>query len=94
MTNEVHVLPQTPGRFIVECDAGDATTTTHTVTVPERVLDDIGLPRLDPMHLVEETFAFLLEREPNTAIMQEFDLADVSRFFPGYIAEMRDRLRG
>ena len=93
MTNEVHVLPQTPGRFSVECAAGDATTT-HTVTVPERVLDDIGLPRLDPMHLVEETFAFLLEREPNTAIMREFDLADVSRFFPGYIAEMRDRLRG
>jgi hypothetical protein len=89
---EVHVLPQTPGRFDVQCLVGD-TATRHSVTVPERLLEEIGLPRLDPMHLVEETFAYLLEREPNTAILEEFDLADVARFFPGFVAEMRDRLR-
>ena len=92
MTCEVHVLPLAPGRFDVECRVGDADTR-HVVHVPERVLDEIGLPRLDPLHLVEETFTYLLEREPNTAILDEFDLADVSRFFPGYVAEMRDRLR-
>jgi hypothetical protein len=82
-----------PGAFGVECIEG-TTTTHHTVTVPERVLDDIGLPRLDPLRLVEESFAFLLEREPGTSIMREFALSDISRFFPTYVEEMRTRLSG
>ncbi len=81
-----------PGEFGVECNDGD-TTTHHTVTVPERVLDDIGLPRVDPMRLVEESFAFLLEREPARSIMATFALTDISRFFPEYTEEMRTRLR-
>jgi hypothetical protein len=89
---EVHVLPMTPGEFGVECSDGD-TTTHHTVTVSERVLDDIGLPRLDPLRLVEESFAFLLEREPVTSIMTSFALSDISRFFPEYIEAMRSRLQ-
>ena len=92
MTCEVHVLPQTPGVFHVECQS-DEELTSHFVTVPESLLDHIGLPRLDPLHLVEATFAYLLEREPNTAIRPEMDLGDLARFFPRYVAEMRDRLR-
>lgn len=92
MTTEVHVLPRTPGQFHVQCQVDEAVTS-HIVTVHERLLDDIGLPRLDPLHLVEETFAYLLEREPCSSILEEFDLADIARFFPGYVAEMRDRLR-
>jgi hypothetical protein len=88
---EVHVLPDTPGEFRVACRA-NGTTTQHTVAVPERVLDDIGLPRLDPFRLVEESFAFLLEREPNTSIMASFALSDIGRFFPEYVDEMRSRL--
>ena len=88
----VHVLPMAPGEFGVECTDGD-TTTHHTVTVPERVLDEIDLPRVDPLRLVEESFAFLLEREPATSIMSSFALSDISRFFPEYIEEMRSRLR-
>jgi hypothetical protein len=82
-----------PGEFGVECTEGTSTTH-HTVTVPERVLDDIGLPRLDPLRLVEESFAFLLEREPSTSIMRTFALSDISRFFPDYVEEMRTRLSG
>jgi hypothetical protein len=89
---EVHVLPMAPGQFGVECAEGD-TVTHHTVSVPERLLDDIGLPRMDPLRLVEESFAFLLEREPLTSIMASFELTDISRFFPEYVEEMRVRLR-
>jgi hypothetical protein len=91
MRSEVHVLPAQPGRFEVQCTTERATTS-HVVSVPERVLDDIGLPRLDPLHLVEESFTFLLEREPNTSIMRTFDLEDIGRFFPEYVEEMRARL--
>src|SRR4051794_561791 len=88
---EVHVLPDVPGTFRVTCEVA-GTTTSHVVTVPERVLDDIALPRLDPLQLVEESFAFLLEREPATSIMRTFALSDITRFFPEYVAEMRRRL--
>ena len=81
-----------PGEFGVECEDG-GTVTHHTVTVPERLLDDIGFPRVDPLHLVEESFAFLLEREPSTSIMASFALTDISRFFPEYVEEMQARMR-
>ena len=42
--------------------------------------------------LVRETFAFLLEREPRSSILQRFDLALVERYFPEYPAEIRRRL--
>jgi hypothetical protein len=90
---EVHVLPTRPGEFAVDCTGG-ATATSHRVTVSEHLLDDIGLPRLEPHRLVEESFAFLLEREPNTSILREFPLAVISDYFPEYIEEMRTRLAG
>jgi len=91
MTTRVEVLPTAPGRFDVECTEGD-TTTHHEVSVPERLLDDIGLPRLDPLLLVEESFDFLLERERNTSILRRFALPEISGYFPEYVEEMRRRL--
>jgi hypothetical protein len=88
---EVHVLPTAPGQFSVQCTDG-GTTTSHTVTVSEHLLDDIGLPRLEPHRLVEESFAFLLEREPNTSILHEFELTVIGRYFPEYVEDMRRRL--
>lgn len=37
-------------------------------------------------------FQFLLEREPNTAILKVFDLSDVGRYFPEFESEMQLRL--
>ena len=37
-------------------------------------------------------FQFLLEREPNTAILKSFDLPDIARYFPEFEAEMQHRL--
>jgi hypothetical protein len=91
MTTEIHVLPAAPGEFEVDVIDGEETSH-HHVTVSEHLLDDIGVPRAEPHRLVEESFVFLLEREPCTAILQQFDLTDISRFFPEYVGEMRQRL--
>jgi hypothetical protein len=32
--------------------------------------------------LIEESFRFLLEREPNTSILRSFHITDISRYFP------------
>jgi hypothetical protein len=91
MQTHVHVLPMGPGEFGVDCTEG-GTTTNHKVVISEQVVDDLGLPDLDHRQLVEESFAFLLEREPNTAILKEFTLGDIVRYFPEYLEEMRTRL--
>jgi hypothetical protein len=43
--------------------------------------------------LLEESFRFLLEREPNTSILGSFDLPLIGRYFPEYEEEIRARLR-
>jgi len=66
----------------------------HVVTVANEdaerlatVHDQAGVERL-----VYETFAFLLEREPRSAILATFDLTVVGRYFPDFDAEMAHRL--
>jgi len=65
--------------------------THHRVTVPDDPAAE-GLPAVDPERLVEESFAFLLEREPATSILADFDLTVIGRYFPGYRDEITRRL--
>ncbi len=46
-----------------------------------------------PEELLEESFRFLLEREPNTSILTSFDLPLIGRYFSEYEQEIRARLR-
>ncbi len=39
-----------------------------------------------------QAFQFLLEREPNTSILEEFDLSVINRYFPEFEDEMTQRL--
>jgi hypothetical protein len=68
--------------------------TAHDVTVST---DDAAslAAATDASHvrrLVEETFDFLLEREPKESILRSFDLSVVSQYFPDYEHEIRSRL--
>jgi hypothetical protein len=38
---------------------------------------------------VKRSFEFLLEREPNTSILPEFDLSVIQRYFPEYERTIR-----
>ncbi len=89
--SDITVTPMGPGEFGVQVSEGNETTS-HKVSVPDQLLDDLAIPDLDQQVLVEESFAFLLEREPATAIMREFALTEISRFFPEYQEELRRRL--
>ena len=42
--------------------------------------------------VIVQSFKFLLEREPNAAILTAFDLSDISRYFPEFETEMVKRL--
>ena len=89
--SKVEVNAMGPAEFGVQVHEGDMTTS-HRVTVPADLVDDLQLGGVEPSALVEESFAFLLEREPATSIMRQFSLWDIGRYFPEYPDELRRRL--
>ncbi len=76
--------------FRVETRDGERTT--HHVEVPERLGNGLQLDD-DLEGIVRTSFEFLLEREPGSSILSRFSLADISRYFPEYPAELARRLR-
>lgn len=50
-------------------------------------------PGVDPARIVEESFRFLLEREPVTSILPSFDLTVIEGYFPEYRGEIAARLQ-
>lgn len=72
----------------------DRSSSTHDVTVNAEDAIDFAAAT-DAEHvkrLVEETFDFLLEREPKESILPTFDLSVVGQYFPDYDHEIRSRL--
>jgi hypothetical protein len=82
---EIQVEPLDEQRFRVTV-AGRGTTT-HTVTVKPAYAAKLGAS--DRESLVRRSFECLLEREPNTSILREFDLSVIQRYFPEYERLMR-----
>ena len=63
----------------------------HAVTVKRADLERWagGTERQDVEDLVTRSFAFLLEREPPSAILATFDLSVIQRYFPEYDSAFR-----
>jgi len=86
------VTPGGPGRAGVQISE-DSRLLSYVVTVPQEVVDQLGLADIETVDIVRETFYFLLEREPATAIMKEFSIDVVPKFFPEFYEELAARLR-
>jgi hypothetical protein len=65
--------------------------TRHEVQVPVAALDRFA-GGVGANKLLEESFRFLLEREPKEAILRRFEISEIARYFPEYPAEIRERL--
>ena len=89
---KVTVAPDGEGRFRVDI-SGTSRTTTHTVRASPVTAAHLGWSG-SVEELVRESFEFLLEREPQTSILREFDLEVIGRYFPEYPAEIRRRREG
>lgn len=68
------------------------TTTKHIVNLDPAYYQKLTGGRAAPETLVEKSFEFLLEREPNTSILSRFDLPVINRYFPEYETSIRGRL--
>lgn len=89
---QLTVTPNGPGSYRVEVDDDDGRTTSHLVSVPGALLEQLGLDEHQAELLVQESFYFLLEREPATSIMRAFALDVIGQYFPEYLEEIGTRL--
>lgn len=89
---EIEVTERGPEEFEVRVAEGGSSTT-HLVTVTEDHLARYG-EGASAERLVEESFRFLLEREPKEAILRSFELPVIARYFAEYPEEIRRRISG
>ena len=67
-------------------------TTHHRVRVTEQDVQRLAVGQATEV-LLQESFRFLLEREPNTSILPSFNLPVIGRYLPEYEQEIQGRLR-
>ncbi|GHA27862.1 hypothetical protein GCM10007989_24720 [Devosia pacifica] len=72
-----------PMVFSVTLD-GESTQTHHRVTLSRADAERLGAGKAAPVDCVEAAFRFLLDREPPGAILERFDISDISRYFPDF----------
>jgi hypothetical protein len=89
--SEIVLTEMGPGRFGVQVQEAGDVGTSHVVTVPDQFLEELGV-EAEPDQVVRESFAFLLDREPATSILKEFELPVISEYFGDYLDELRRRL--
>lgn len=75
-------------KYIFEVGVHEADSETkHKVTVSESDYGEITNGKIAPQELVRKSFDFLLSREPKESILRQFDLMDISVYFPEYKEE-------
>ena len=74
---------------LFEVTVAKTATTTHGVTVTDQSLTDLTDNNVTKTQLLEFSFEFLLEREPNTSILSLFDINVISKYFSDYRDEVR-----
>ena len=74
---------------VFEVTVAETSTTTHTVTVTDQSLTDLSADNATKTQLLEFSFNFLLDREPNTSILSSFDINVISKYFSDYKDEVR-----
>jgi len=87
---EITVTQTGSDMFTVTVTEGSSSTT-HKVRLSANDRSRFA-PNAPAVQLVEESFRFLLEREPKESILRTFDLSVIRRYFTEYEDEIRTRL--
>ena len=64
--------------------------TSHNVTMTDDTYQNLTNGKVSKKKLIEFSFKFLLEREPNTSILSSFELSVISSYFPKYIRAVKE----
>ena len=64
-------------------------TTQHAVIITDDVHQDLTSGRVSKEELLDFSFRFLLDREPNSSILLSFEIMVIDRYFTEYKSEVR-----
>ncbi|MEK7134698.1 MAG: hypothetical protein AAB819_03180 [Patescibacteria group bacterium] len=95
MTIDVDRVEENETQFVFEIllDENDRVPP-FTVTVDKSYYEHLTGGSVSPEMLVEKSFVFLVEREPREAILREFNLTYIARYFPEYETEIKKYFAG
>ena len=68
--------------FLVE--VSDKMKTSHNVLITDKTYKKLTNGAISKFELVERSFQFLLDREPNTSILTNFEIQIISHYFSDY----------
>ena len=74
-------------KFLVE--VSDNVKSSHNVVISDKVYQELTNSMISKYELLEKSFAFLLDREPNTSILTNFEIQIISHYFSGYTNGVR-----
>ena len=66
------------------------TITKHKVLLTDEYHESLTKKKISKKKLLEYSFQFLLDREPNTSILSFFELNIISKYFPEYENEIKN----
>ncbi len=69
-------------KFLVE--VSDNVKTSHNVVINDKVYKQLTNGVISKSELLEKSFEFLLDREPNTSILTNFEIQIISHYFSDY----------
>ena len=64
--------------------------TSHNVILTDDTHQNLTNGKVSKKELIEFSFKFLLEREPNTSILSSFELSVISGYFSEYIKIVKE----
>ncbi|HVB98746.1 MAG TPA: hypothetical protein VNJ12_05355 [Candidatus Dormibacteraeota bacterium] len=91
MAAQISVRSENETRFEVTVRE-NGSETRHVVTVEPAYAGQLAGKLASTEELVRRSFEFLIEREPKESILSQFNLREISRYFPDYETEIRDQL--
>ncbi len=85
----IDVQKKTDTEYIASIIPETGLVTQHTVTLHPRYYRMLTGGSISEKELIIASFEFLLTKESSDAILPEFDLSDISHYFPEYEQEIK-----
>jgi hypothetical protein len=92
MSTQISVDKISDAEFRVTISEG-STKSSHRVTLKQTDYQRLTAGKVGQRDLIARSFEFLLEHEPKESILTEFDLLEISRYFPSFERELQHRLK-
>lgn len=70
----------------------DSLTYEYKVTLNKTYYEEITNEKISPLLLVEQSFFFLLDQEPPSSILRDFNIKEIKSYFPEYESTIRNML--